>query len=358
MSSAETAPVEPSPSRAGRNLPVAVAVGVGLGALIIASLVFYKYLFAVLVTAAILVAVWEMYNAFLHNDIRIARSPLYVVVLVSPTLAYLFGVEAHMAVFGTFVVVALMWRIRRGTDGFVKDATGSLFVGFYLPFMVGFVMLMLRETDGIARIVAFIAITVCNDVGGYFAGVLFGKHPIAPQISPKKSWEGFSGSVILAVAVAIPLFAVAFDAPLVEGGRLRGGHGQHRDGRRLHRVGDQTRPRRQGHVQHPSRTRGADGPARLADPQCVRRLGTARVVHRMTSLPLVMQAPRRGKPPRHLLDLDLAARKQAVVELGSAPFRATQLSRQVLAPRRLRGPVHGPRGRRPGAVGALATPSC
>ena len=50
----------------------------------------------------------------------------------------------------------------------------------------------------------------------------------------------------------------------------------------------------------------------------------------MTSLPLVMQAPRRGKPPRHLLDLDLAARKQAVAELGSAPFRADQLSRQVL----------------------------
>jgi phosphatidate cytidylyltransferase len=213
MSSAEAAPVEPPPNRAGRNLPVAIAVGVGLGALVIASLVFYKYLFAVLVTAAILIAVWEMYNAFLHNDIRIARSPLYVVVLVSPTLAYLFGVDAHMAVFGTFVVVALMWRIRRGTDGFVKDATGSLFVGFYLPFMVGFVMLMLREDDGVARIVAFIAITVCNDVGGYFAGVLFGKHPIAPQISPKKSWEGFSGSVILAVAVAIPLFAVAFEAP-------------------------------------------------------------------------------------------------------------------------------------------------
>jgi phosphatidate cytidylyltransferase len=212
MGSAEAAPVEPPPSRAGRNLPMAIAVGVGLGALIVASLVFYKYLFAVLVTAAILVAVWELYNAFLHNDVRLARSPLYVVALVGPTLAYFFGVEAHMAVFGTFVVVALMWRIRRGTEGFVKDATGSLFVGFYLPFMVGFVMLMLREEDGVARIVAFIAITVCNDVGGYAAGVLFGKHPIAPQVSPKKSWEGFAGSVILAVAVAIPLFAVAFDA--------------------------------------------------------------------------------------------------------------------------------------------------
>lgn len=50
----------------------------------------------------------------------------------------------------------------------------------------------------------------------------------------------------------------------------------------------------------------------------------------MTSLPLVMEAPRRGRPPRHLLDLDMATRKQAVAELGSAPFRAAQLSRQVL----------------------------
>ena len=48
------------------------------------------------------------------------------------------------------------------------------------------------------------------------------------------------------------------------------------------------------------------------------------------TLPLVMDAPRRGKPPRHLLDMDLAARKAAVEELGSKPFRATQLSRQVL----------------------------
>lgn len=201
----------PPTSKAGRNLPAAIAVGVFLGALIVASLVFYKYLFVVLVTVAMLIAVWEMYTAFLHNDIRIARTPLYVVAIIGPTLAYLFGVTAHLAVFGAFVVVALMWRIRRGTEGFVKDATGSLFVGFYMLFMVGFVMLMLREPDGVMRIVAFIAITVCNDIGGYFAGVLFGKHPIAPQVSPKKSWEGFAGSVALQVAVAIPIFVYGFD---------------------------------------------------------------------------------------------------------------------------------------------------
>ncbi len=212
MSAEPTAAQPAAPkSKAGRNLPAAIAVGVGLGGLIIASLVFYKYLFAVLVTVAMLIAVWELYNAFLHNDIKIARTPLYVVAIVGPTLAYLYGVTAHLAVFGAFVVVALMWRIRRGTEGYVADATGSLFVGFYLLFMVGFVMLMLREPDGVTRIVAFIAITICNDIGGYAAGVLFGKHPIAPQISPKKSWEGFAGSVIMQVAVAIPIFIIGFD---------------------------------------------------------------------------------------------------------------------------------------------------
>jgi phosphatidate cytidylyltransferase len=213
MSGDQAAPVDKPSSKAGRNLPAAIAVGVGLGALIIASLVFNKYLFALLVTAAVLIAVWELYNAFLNNDIRIARTPLYIVALVGPTLGYLYGVTAHMVVFGAFVVAALMWRIRRGTEGFVKDATASLFVGFYLPFMVGFVMLMLREDDGVARIVAFIAVTVGNDIGGYAAGVLFGRHPIAPQISPKKSWEGFAGSVALQIAIAIPIFAIAFDAP-------------------------------------------------------------------------------------------------------------------------------------------------
>ena len=47
----------------------------------------------------------------------------------------------------------------------------------------------------VARIIAFILLTICNDIGGYATGVLFGRHPIAAQLSPKKSWEGFAGSV-------------------------------------------------------------------------------------------------------------------------------------------------------------------
>lgn len=205
---------QPPASRAGRNLGAAIVVGVALGAIIVISLAYQKWLFVVVVTVAMVVAVWELYNAFSRNDIRLARTPLYVVAVVGPAIAYLFGVYGHLTVFGAFVVMALMWRIRRGTEGFVKDATGSLFVGFYLLFMVGFVMLMLAEDDGAWRVVAFILITICNDIGGYAAGVLLGKHPIAPQISPKKSWEGFAGSVALQVVAAVVLFAYAFDTPV------------------------------------------------------------------------------------------------------------------------------------------------
>ncbi len=39
---------------------------------------------------------------------------------------------------------------------------------------------------------------VLSDTGGYAAGVFFGRHPMAPTVSPKKSWEGFGGSVVAA----------------------------------------------------------------------------------------------------------------------------------------------------------------
>ena len=65
----------------------------------------------------------------------------------------------------------------------------------YVPLLAGFAVLLLVPDDGVARVLTFIATVVASDVGGYAAGVLFGKHPMAPSISPKKSWEGFAGSV-------------------------------------------------------------------------------------------------------------------------------------------------------------------
>ena len=64
---------------------------------------------------------------------------------------------------------------------------------------------------GVKGVFTFIAVTVASDIGGYIAGVLFGKHPMAPVISPKKSWEGFAGSTVFCVAVGVAMVVWVLD---------------------------------------------------------------------------------------------------------------------------------------------------
>jgi phosphatidate cytidylyltransferase len=210
-------PSPPQTSRAGRNLPAAIASGVVLGAIILVSLFTWKWLFGVVVGVALAIGVWELTAAFANRDIRLARTPLYVALAVMLVAAYLWGVDAELAVFGATIISIFIWRIRRGTDGYVRDVTASVFVAAYLPFMAGFVMLMLAADDGAQRIVAFILLTIGNDIGGYATGVLFGKHPIAPQVSPKKSWEGFAGSMVVQCVTGVIVFVYMFDAPWWQG---------------------------------------------------------------------------------------------------------------------------------------------
>ena len=95
----------------------------------------------------------------------------------------------------------MLWRLRGGVAGYVMDATAAVFTIVYVPFLGGFVALLLREDDGALAIVTFILVTIASDIGGYAVGVLAGKHPMAPVISPKKSWEGFAGSAVSCVVV-------------------------------------------------------------------------------------------------------------------------------------------------------------
>lgn len=133
------------------------------------------------------------------------------------TLAYLFGPAALVFSIGLMVVVIMMWRIRRGVDGYVRDVSASIFALAYLPLMGGFAALILAADDGPARIVTFIVLTIGNDIGGYAAGVLFGRHPMAPSISPKKSWEGFAGSLIVQALLGVAAFVWLLDAPWWQG---------------------------------------------------------------------------------------------------------------------------------------------
>lgn len=211
-----TAAVRPA-SRAGRNLPAAIASGVGLGLVVILSLFLVKWVFVLVVIATMTIAVHEVIGAFAGVGIKVARTPAYAASVAVPVVSYLWGPVALIAATGLTVLAATVWRIRRGHDGYVRDVTATVFTIAYLPFMSGFLSLTLAADDGVARVVTFILLTICNDIGGYAAGVLFGKHPIAPRISPKKSWEGLVGSLLLQGVVGALCFAYLLDAPWWQG---------------------------------------------------------------------------------------------------------------------------------------------
>ena len=204
-------------SRAGRNLPAAIGSGLGLGAVVLLSLFTWKWTFGVVVVVALLVAVREFVQAFGSCGIKVARTPLFIATVLLPVTAFIWGLSVEVVVLGITVLFVMFWRIRLGTDGYVRDVSASIFVAAYVPFMAGFVMLTLAADDGPKRVVVVILLTVANDIGGYAAGVFFGKHPIAAQISPKKSWEGFGGSLILQSAVGAASFVLLLDAPWWQG---------------------------------------------------------------------------------------------------------------------------------------------
>jgi phosphatidate cytidylyltransferase len=201
------------PPRAGRNLPAAIAVGVGLGALVVVSLLTRKELTLGIIGIAVVVGVWELRRALARVRIRVPLVPSAVGGASMLGSAYVRGGEALVVTLGLTCVGILLWRISDGVLDAARDIAGGLFTAVYPSFLAGFAILLLAADDGAARLFVFILVTVLSDVGGYAAGVLLGRHPMAPTVSPKKSWEGFAGSVLACVvggAIAVPY---ALDGP-------------------------------------------------------------------------------------------------------------------------------------------------
>ena len=194
---------EPEPpksaSRTGRNLPVAIGVGAGLGGLVLLTLLTVKATFLIYMGAAIVVALTELAGAFGKRAIAIPVIPIVAGGAAMVTCMYWLGARASLAALALTVVAIFAWRLPGGPSGYVKDVTASVFAVIYLPFMATFVSAMLSPADGPRRVLTFIILTICSDIGGYFAGITLGRggrHLMAPVISPKKTWEGFAGSVV------------------------------------------------------------------------------------------------------------------------------------------------------------------
>jgi phosphatidate cytidylyltransferase len=185
-------------SRAGRNLPAAIAVGVGLGAVIIASLLVYRPSFVVIIIIAVLIGVYELVSAV---PARPPVIPLLAGAIAMEVVAWFRG--SGGLVVGLLITVGgvMVWRLGDGAAGYGRDVSASVLVTLYVPLLAGFAVLLAHPSDGAGRVLAFVGTVVCSDTGGYATGVLLGKHPMAPRISKAKTWEGFAGS-LLACAIA------------------------------------------------------------------------------------------------------------------------------------------------------------
>jgi len=202
------------PVRTGRNLPVAIASGCVLGALVYFSIFPWPALFTVITSLGTLIGLRELNRAFAGKGTGLAVVPLGVGGVAMQVAAYFGGTEWLAGTTALTAIILLVWRLRGGADGFVADASANLFTLVYLPFLLGtWLLLVSHPEDGQYRLVTFIVVTISSDIGGYFAGILLGRHKMAPVISPNKTWEGFGGSVVGCAIAGALCVTLMLDGP-------------------------------------------------------------------------------------------------------------------------------------------------
>lgn len=200
----------PKAPKAGRNLPAAIGVGVALGAIVLLSLFLYRPSFVYVIVVAIGIAIYEIVTAIATVEARAPLVPLWAGAIAMQAAAWFRGPDGLVGAFLLTTLGLVIWRLADGVAGYLRDVGAGAFVALYVPFLAGFATLSVHFSDGAARIVIFILVVVCNDTGGYIAGVLLGKHPMAPTVSPKKSWEGMAGSLVAGAIAGTLMMTLCF----------------------------------------------------------------------------------------------------------------------------------------------------
>jgi len=191
------------PVRTGRNLPAAIGVGAVMGGLVILTLFTVKATFLLYMGIALAIGLAELAGAFAKRDIQIPVIPVAAGGAAIVTCRYWLGPQWALAALALTAVAIFAWRLQGGPSGYVKDVTAGIFATIYVPFLASFVSAMLLPADGDKRVLTFVLLAISSDIGGYFAGITLGRagrHLMAPVISPKKTWEGFAGSIAAGLA--------------------------------------------------------------------------------------------------------------------------------------------------------------
>ena len=198
----------------GRNLPAAIGVGLALVAVLALSVLVVPQAFPVVAAIAMVAAVLELTRALAHGGLEVPAVPVLVGVIGMVVSTVVFGAEGLMLSTAAAVCVLILWRVSESMGlTALRDVAGGVFALAWVPFLGCFLLLLMQRDQGAMLVLLAVLGPVGNDVGGYIAGVLFGRHPMAPGISPKKSWEGFAGSLVLGTAMVTLIAVLALELP-------------------------------------------------------------------------------------------------------------------------------------------------
>ena len=185
--------------KAGRKLVPSIVVGLSLLGLIWFSLSVYKELFLVVLVTAVVLGIRELVRACNSRSIAISFPSLSIAAVALLGAAWIGGIAGLAIATAISFPILLIRLLLNGPEGFVGKATATTFALLYLPFLAGFLILLATPSTGFQRVMTFVVLVGCNDTFGYIVGVLLGKHPLVPTISPKKTWEGLAGSVVFTI---------------------------------------------------------------------------------------------------------------------------------------------------------------
>src|SRR5699024_2839059 len=186
---------------AARNVAIAIGGGDGLGALVMFAMWAGQLAWYILVAVAVAGAMWEVLTRLREHSYHLPRTLMIIGGQLMVWSSWPLETEGLIAFYVIAVLALMFGRLfhngrHRPPINYLRDTAVGVFVLTWIPMFGSFAAMLSATSQGASSILVFMLCVVASDTGGYITGVMFGSHPMAPAVSPKKSWEGFAGSII------------------------------------------------------------------------------------------------------------------------------------------------------------------